>query len=220
MRAGVAARSPACTAPCRRDARRSVADPGNRRSTLLPRALRRAGTPCLPPSRENAAIERQARARPAKSRIRKLISGSLGGAPGAFWRKGPCARLHRGEHARLRAAGRRRALAPPRRRRPARATPDRADHDLPARGGPLRYTGFRRQPALRTRTFCQRRVPLLHRGRIAVHPPRFKGSRRARLCHRARLFCTAVPGGVSACPGTAPTRREDETQAPARRMPL
>ena len=28
MRAGVAARSPACTAPCRRDARRSVADPG------------------------------------------------------------------------------------------------------------------------------------------------------------------------------------------------
>ena len=50
-----------------RDARRSVADPGNRRSTLLPRALRRAGAPCLPPSRGNAAIERQARgACPAK----------------------------------------------------------------------------------------------------------------------------------------------------------
>ena len=67
MRAGVAARSPACTAPCRRDARRSVADPGNRRSTPLPRVLRRAGAPCLLPSRENAAIERQARgACPAK----------------------------------------------------------------------------------------------------------------------------------------------------------
>ena len=50
-----------------RDARRSVADPGNRRSTLLPRALRRAGAPCLLPSRGNAAIERQARgACPAK----------------------------------------------------------------------------------------------------------------------------------------------------------
>ena len=50
-----------------RDARRSVADPGNRRSTLLPRALRRAGAPCLPSSRGNAAIERQARgACPAK----------------------------------------------------------------------------------------------------------------------------------------------------------
>ena len=50
-----------------RDARRSVADPGNRRSTPLPRALRRAGAPCLLPSRENAAIERQARgACPAK----------------------------------------------------------------------------------------------------------------------------------------------------------
>ena len=48
-----------------------------------------------------------------KSRIRELISGSLGGAPGAFWRKGPCVRLHRGEHARPRAAGRRRAPAPP-----------------------------------------------------------------------------------------------------------
>ncbi len=34
-----------------RDARRSVADPGNRRSTPLPRALRRAGAPCLLPSR-------------------------------------------------------------------------------------------------------------------------------------------------------------------------
>ena len=50
-----------------RDARRSVADPGNRRSTPLPRALRRAGAPCLPSSRGNAAIERQARgACPAK----------------------------------------------------------------------------------------------------------------------------------------------------------
>ena len=50
-----------------RDARRSVAGLGNRRSTLLPRALRRAGAPCLPPSRVNAAIERQARgACPAK----------------------------------------------------------------------------------------------------------------------------------------------------------
>ena len=50
-----------------RDARRSVADPGNRRSTLLPRALRRAGAPCLLPSRGNATIERQARgACPAK----------------------------------------------------------------------------------------------------------------------------------------------------------
>ena len=50
-----------------RDARRSVADPGNRRSTLVPRALRRAGAPCLPSSRGNAAIERQARgACPAK----------------------------------------------------------------------------------------------------------------------------------------------------------
>ena len=50
-----------------RDARRSVADPGNRRSTLLPRALRRAGAPCLPSSRGDAAIERQARgAGPAK----------------------------------------------------------------------------------------------------------------------------------------------------------
>ena len=48
-----------------------------------------------------------------KSRIRELISGSLGGAPGAFWRKGPCVRLHRGEHARPRAAGRRLAPAPP-----------------------------------------------------------------------------------------------------------
>ena len=45
-----------------RDARRSVAGLGNRRSTPLPRALRRAGAPCLPPSRGNAAIERQARA--------------------------------------------------------------------------------------------------------------------------------------------------------------
>ena len=87
-------REPLIDAPAARasQGRRPVpaAEPGERRD-------RAASAGCPPCEKPNPKINQ----RFPRRRIR------------LFWRKGPCARLHRGEHARLRAAGHRRAPAPP-----------------------------------------------------------------------------------------------------------